>query len=273
MVKGPGAGVTGNQLIEFYRDHWKPIFGKPGKVRVDPAGPWRGFGLGKYFSDQQVEWDTIPAEAHWGISLVERAIECTKDIMTKLALEDGNITPEEALSEALRTENEREVVRGSSPAQHALGRAPDENGCFGDTLLGNYPEVLCENPQGEFQHNMDRMRAAEQAHTEFVYDDRIKRAQNSRSYKVQNFMPGDLVFVWRIQTRGPAASARTGGFTGPCRVLATETRLTESGNYRPIYYVVDQRFQVGQGESSPAPSCKRQRREYMELLTAPPDLP
>ena len=96
-------------------------------MRVDPAGPWRGFGLDKYFSDQQVEWDTIPAQAHWGISLVERAIECTKHIMTKLALEDGNITPEEALSEALRTENEREVVRGYSPAQHALGRAPDEN--------------------------------------------------------------------------------------------------------------------------------------------------
>ena len=62
--------------------------------------------------------------------------------------EDGNITPEEALSEALRTENEREVVRGYSPAQHAVGRAPDENGRFGDPLLGNYPEVLCENPQG-----------------------------------------------------------------------------------------------------------------------------
>ena len=91
MVKGPGAGVTGNQLIEFYRDHWKPIFGKPRKVRVDPAGPWRGFGLDKYFSDQQVEWDTIPAEAHWGISWVERAIECTEHIMTKSALEDGNI--------------------------------------------------------------------------------------------------------------------------------------------------------------------------------------
>ena len=119
-------------------------------------------------------------------------------------------SPEEALLEALRMENEREVVRGYSPAQYALGRAPDENGRFGDPLLGNYLEVLCENPQGEFQRNMERMRATEQAHTAFVYDDRIKRAQNSRSYRVQTFMPGDLVFVWRIQTRGPAASARTG---------------------------------------------------------------
>ena len=60
-----------------------------------------------------------------------------------------------------------------------------------------------------------------------------KRAQNTRSYKVQAFQPGDLVFVWRIQTRGPAASARTGGFTGPCRALATETRRTEDGQFRP----------------------------------------
>ena len=60
-----------------------------------------------------------------------------------------------------------------------------------------------------------------------------KRTQNTRSYKVQVFQPGDQVFVWRIQTRGPAASARTGGFMGPCRALATETRRTEDGQFRP----------------------------------------
>ena len=43
------------------------------------------------------------------------------------------------------------------------------------------------------------------------------------------------MFVWRIQglTKGPAASSRSGGYTGPCRALAVETRLTEEGTYHP----------------------------------------
>lgn len=66
--------------------------------------------------------------------------------------------------------------------------------------------MLCENPDGEFRRNVERMKQAEQAMTEHVYNERLKRAQNTRSYKVQDFQPGDLVFVWRVQTRGPARS-------------------------------------------------------------------
>ncbi|CAK8994705.1 CCHC-type domain-containing protein [Durusdinium trenchii] len=184
---------------------------------------------------EDVELDVVPAEAHWGISQVERAIQCTKHIMTKLALAEPEISPEEALSEAVRVENEREVVRGYSPAQHALGRSPDAHGRFGSEVGPIDHETLCENPEGEFQRNQERMRTAEQAFTDFVYDDRITRAKNTRSYAPQRFLPGDLVFVWRIQglTKGPAASSRSGGYTGPCRVLAVETRMTEEGNYHP----------------------------------------
>ena len=35
------------------------------------------------------------------------------------------MSAQKVLPEALRTENEREIVRGFSPAQHALGKAPD----------------------------------------------------------------------------------------------------------------------------------------------------
>ena len=234
MRKGPG-GVSGEQMIQFYQECWKPIFGKPHKLRVDPAGPWRSHMVDDYFSREQVELDVVPAEAHWGISQVERAIQCTKHIMTKLALAEPEISPEEALAEAVRVENEREVVRGYSPAQHALGRSPDAHGRFGSEVGPIDHETLCENPEGEFQRNQERMRTAEQAFTDFVYDDRITRAKNTRSYAPQRFLPGDLVFVWRIQglTKGPAASSRSGGYTGPCRVLAVETRMTEEGNYHP----------------------------------------
>ena len=237
MCKGPG-GVKAEQFIQFYQENWKPVFGKPAKIRLDPAGPWRAQSVDDYFSQEQVEMDIIPAEAHWGISHVERAIQCTKHIMNKLALSEPEITPEEALSEALRCENEREVVRGFSPAQHALGRSPDEHGRFLDPGLHDVPKVLCENANGDFQRNVERMKQAETALLEHVAHDRLQRAQSTRSYRVEDFVPGDLVFVWRVQSKGSASSSRTGGFrtggfTGPCRVLATETRVSEEGQLRP----------------------------------------
>ncbi|CAK8989763.1 unnamed protein product [Durusdinium trenchii] len=86
-------------------------------------------------SSQNIELDTIPAEAHWQISHVERAIKCTKHIMTKLAMEDPEITAQEALAEALRTENEREIVRGYSPAQHDLSKH------YYEDVTGDVPEL------------------------------------------------------------------------------------------------------------------------------------
>lgn len=151
--------------------------------------------------------------------------------MQKLVQEEPGIMVEEALAEALRTENEREIVRGFSPTQHALGRTPNELGRFSAGDIQGIPEVLVENPQGEFQRNQERMMNAEKAIFEYIYNDRIRRAQNTRSYGIQQFAPGDLVYVWRIQTKGPASSAKTGGFTGPCRVLAMETRMTDEGTY------------------------------------------
>ena len=92
------------------------------------------------------------------MSHVERAIACTKHIMSKLGRSEDDITPEETLAEALRTENEREIVPGFSPAQLALGRAPDELGRFVDPSAREAPDVLCENPDGEFQRNNERMK-------------------------------------------------------------------------------------------------------------------
>ena len=114
MVKGDG-GISGAQLIRYYQEGWKPIFGKPRKIRVDPdpAGAWRANDVVEHMNHEGIEYDNIPAEAHWGISHAERAIDCTKAIMTKLAWREPEMSAEEALSDALRTENEREIVRGS----------------------------------------------------------------------------------------------------------------------------------------------------------------
>ena len=69
--------------------------------------------------------------------------------------------------------------------------------------------------------------------TEYVYNERLKRAQSTRCNGVAKFFPGDLVFARRIQNKDPTTPTRVGGFTGPCRVLATETRTTDEGQMVP----------------------------------------
>ena len=63
-------------------------------------------------------------------ALPEEAIQSTKSTMTALALEFPEISAKEALARATATGNSREDVRGYSPQQHALGRAPDLDGRF-----------------------------------------------------------------------------------------------------------------------------------------------
>ena len=67
----------------------------------------------------------VPAEAHWRFGVCEQAVQGLKEIMNRLATEDGEITATEALNTAVRVFNEPEIIRGFSPVQHALGKSAD----------------------------------------------------------------------------------------------------------------------------------------------------
>ena len=38
---GRGKGINGQDLINVFQELWKPVFGLPDRLRVDPAGAWR----------------------------------------------------------------------------------------------------------------------------------------------------------------------------------------------------------------------------------------
>ena len=271
LTKDKTEGVKSEQLMKVYQELWKPIFGVPAKLRVDPEGAWRARSLESYFETQHVELERIPAEAHWQLSHVERGIQAAKATMTKLAQDDPSVTPREALAEAIKAANEREIVRGYTPAQHALGRAPDALGRFHEAGARQVPEGLCENPEGDFKRNFERMRLAEKAFVDWTYNERIVRAQNSRGRKVEIYAPGDLVYYWRYQTKG---KGKGGSFFGPARVLATETRQDDQSGPRAgsVIWVVK-----GDRLLKTAPEQLRrasQREEVLEeLATQGPPLP
>ena len=129
MKKGKHQTMNAGQ-VEYLRDGWFQFFGTPNVLRLDPAGAFRSREIEHMCDQHEIYLDVIPGEAHWKLGTCEQAVKGLKMVMTKLAEGDPEKDPEDLLTVAVKTFNEREMVRGFSPCQHVLGRAPDETGRF-----------------------------------------------------------------------------------------------------------------------------------------------
>jgi hypothetical protein len=102
-------------------------------------------------------------------------------------------------------------------------------------LTGQAVEQLLPNAGPEFEENINRMKVAEQAHAEWIAQQRIVRALNSRGNPKFDYHPGDLVYYWRKQVSGQQGGVRQkqGVFLGPARILVTETKRDPDGQLFP----------------------------------------
>ena len=228
MNDGTKKHVTAAQFLETLRESWTQYFGLPNVIRLDPDGAFRSKAVEEYCDRHQIHLEVIPGEAHWKLGICEQAIQGTQNILSKPVDDDPNSSLSEALSEATRVFNSRELLRGYSPIQHALGRAPDATGRIFPQPVGDSPDILVENGTGEMDRNLRRMMVAEKAFLDWTAHERLKKAQNSRSRPVHVYKAGDLVYIWRKQVSGQKTS-KVGRFIGPARVLATETRTSPDG--------------------------------------------
>ncbi|CAL1160364.1 unnamed protein product [Cladocopium goreaui] len=165
------------------------------------------------------------------VGICEQAIQGTKTLMNKIAEDDPEVTAAEALAEATRTFNSRELIRGYSPIQHALGRAPDATGRLFPCRPCECPELLIENASGEMGRQLQRMQSAERAFLEWTASQRLQKAKNSKPRDVTNYEPGDLVYMWRKQVSGQAA-IKGGSFVGPAGILAVEQHRSPDGTHK-----------------------------------------
>ena len=236
--EGKHQSVSGQDFIDFFEDHWRPLFGNPDVIRLDPAGAFRSNMLDDYFSSRGIMVDHIAAEAHWQISLVERSIQTTKNMLGSMFEEFPSMRVHESFARVLWAQNTRDQYLGFSPLQHVLGRNPNDDGKLFESEQGPLP-VLTENGiSAEFGRDGESMKKAEEAFIEQQYKQKLQRASHSGSRKVDLFKPGDLVFYWRKQLTGKdkdqgTQTFRSGAFLGPARVLATETKRDSSGNLSP----------------------------------------
>eukprot|EP00435_Cladocopium_sp_Y103_P059364 s526_g21.t1 len=223
--------MSANLFLQYLSEGWIQYFGRPNVLRLDPAGAFRSKEVETFCDQHGIFLDVIPGEAHWHLGTCEQAVKGLKEVLTKLVEQEEDVSVELALAEAVRTFNCREIIRGYSPIQHVLGKAPDETGRFVSSLTGQATEVLLGNPQGELVEDIERMKKAEQALAEWQAQQKITKAMNSRSQPKRDYRPGDLVYFWRKQISGQPAG-KNGRFLGPARILATETKREADGSLR-----------------------------------------
>ena len=229
---------SAQDFISFFEGHWLPNFGKPQVLRLDPAGCFRSKHLDEYLSERQIEVQHIPAEAHWQISVAERSIQTLKNMMSAMVSEQPTMTASEAFYRAIWASNNRDQYRGYTPLQHAFGRAPNELGHLGESLLREAPILTESGVSAEFGLDLQAMHTAEKTFLEEQAKERIRRAELAGARPMKGVYPGDLVFAWRRMTPKTDGGKhfKGGKFVGPYRVLATETRV-DNGQLRASHVV------------------------------------
>ena len=219
--------ANAGQFLQGFQECWTQYFGFPNCWRLDPDGTFRSQAVQDYCDQHQIYLDLTPGKAHWKLGVCEQAIQGVKSVMDKIVEDDPECSSAEALSEAVRTFNNRELIRGFSPIQHA----PHPSGRLFPQGALDCPDLLIENPSGEMQRNLERMKSAETRFLEWSAQQRIVRAQNSRSRPVSDYHPGDLVYIWRKQVSGQRGT-KNGKFIGPARILAVEQKHSADGQMK-----------------------------------------
>ena len=232
LTKGQKQQPTALSCLRYFQEGWAQYFGHPRVLRLDPAGSFRSQLVVDYCDKHGIYLDIVPGEAHWKIGACEQAIQGIKEVLKKLCAVEPDISLEEALATAVRVFNQRDVIRGFSPYQHALGRQPDETDRVIESLQGYPPELLVENATGEFERSAHLRAEAEKGHSDWQARQRLVRAANSRHKPRLDFEPGELVFFWRTQESGKHKrhpGAKQGRFLGPARILAVESKREPDG--------------------------------------------
>ena len=221
--------VATGEAIEALEESWCQIFGYPSKLRCDAEGAFRGTALAQWCAERGIDMIHTPAEHHSSTGLVERGIGELRHKM-EVFLRNEPVSPKRAAYAMVQAHNHVTRVGGYAPAQWAFGRS--------ENAKENVAACCSEaTPGHQMAENLRLRIEAEHLHNKLTASARLSRAQNSRSKKVKQYIPGDLVYYLRHRTPRRAPSnvdvdmprMRIARWFGPARVLASETRRDETG--------------------------------------------
>lgn len=209
-------------------------------MKYDPEGAMRGHNFILWGQERGIELAPCAAEDHGAIGDVESIIGKVKtDVRT--FLRDCPVDAMSGILHVVAAHNTLDRVGGYAPCQWAYGRFPTlDNRLFDD---GHAMPVhsFQGTPGTSMRDNMVARVKAEEHYRRSQAAQRISRALNSKPHKQTVFLPGDLVYYKRYKP--PAQSLSHAGvdstgkpslsrWYGPARILATETKRSETSKYQ-----------------------------------------
>jgi hypothetical protein len=249
-------------------------YGHPGRIRLDAEGAFKGRELEEWASERGVEVEVVPAEDHGQVGIVERLIGVLKqNVKTFLQGHAGDCDVARAVTLMAAAHNEHENVQGFSPLQWAFGRKPSLSGRFFEGAHDD-PQHCSEGQAGHpLRTGLQLRMAAEEVFRKSQAARRISQAMNARTTRAERYLPGDLIYFRRL--RPPAAppahpsfgkEGRTARWSGPGRVLASETRIEHGGLERRAAHVV---WIVSHGRLKRCSPWQLRHATISETLTKP----
>lgn len=82
LSSSEGNQATWEDMKKIVGENWFSTLGIPKVMKVDPAGPWMSQAATDYMDERNIEYVSIPAEAHWTTGIVESTIKTFKGILT-----------------------------------------------------------------------------------------------------------------------------------------------------------------------------------------------
>ena len=265
IPKAQHKNVTTHDVLEAFESGWEEIFGLPTELRHDPEGAFVSTEMIEKMSQKGVQVCTTAGEAHWQNGLCERVIQTIFSSAARISSEQG-MAVTRAVALATAAHNHLDIVHGFSPSQWALGRSP------------NWQNLLHEEPEDRVNISRDGHEAfsrkmLEQIQARKIWQEedlkkKLQRAERAKHRKDRVFIPGELVYAWRLGTNKIAGSKREGlhkgAWFGPATVLGTETKL-EHGAATPsnvVWIIISDRL----WRCAPQQLRRASEREHSQFL-------
>lgn len=246
--KSESRNATTPEVIHALETVWIQNHGYPNVLKFDPEGAFRGVNLQVWGQERGVDMQPCAAEDHGAIGDVESLLGKIKmDVRT--FLRDNTCDPMSGVLHVVAAHNCMDRIGGFAPVQWAYGRFPTLDNRLFDG--GRELPVLSSQgtPDTSMRASLVLRTKAEELYRKSQAAQRISRALNSKPRRQERFLPGDLVYYKRYKTPAQALSHPGLGSTGkptlsrwygPARVLATETRTSETAKhlaYRPGHII------------------------------------
>eukprot|EP00435_Cladocopium_sp_Y103_P060878 s209_g22.t1 len=208
----------GPDLIKGLERCWIKHFGVPAKMISDEGRGWCGTDMSTWTTENGVDHEVAPGEAHTRLALVERRHAILRKAV-EIYLDDRKLTDHsgvrQALTYVLPQINSTNNVAGFSPTQWVLGKQVQLPGELSGERLS--PGQL---DGYNFEAVLQNRAAAKSALAQAEADAKLRRAL-LRQYQGTNFPleVGQLCHFWRDQREDKLVKIR---WHGPARVVMRE---------------------------------------------------